>query len=1053
MANDYKVDSIKVLSDIEHIRTRPGMYIGELDVPPLALFNEAIDNAFDEAQNDPKSETIVRITEENGLFKYSVRDHGRGIPIGEIDLPDGRKMEALEALITTTNSGAKFNSGVYRISCGLHGVGCACICALSKYMHMVTYRDGEAVEFISENGIKKALNHYPEINEVNGVLTEFIADPELWNTTEIPIDSIIDRCKVANAMGYKIKLYYNNEEIKIDTKSILDLLPIENVSDYCSDTIRIDNKETGEYFLVGFKYTSDTKSKSYGYTDLLPNRYGGTHIKIITDNLCRAWREFYNDDSVWWNDSLLGVRLVVAAFISNVSFSSQTKEKLTVPYKQLNFFGEEFLKEFKKWMKKNRNLSDKLFARFKEYRQSLIKLQNQKDIAGKVKIATIDKEGKTRRSQIVDKLMDCTSNKVEDTELFIVEGDSAAGVVARPRDRKTQAVLPLRGKIQNVSGMSYKDALKHETVANIINSLGAGIGESADPKKCRYERIIISTDADDDGCFEGSVKVKSLDGKSYSFKELVDNNVKELWVYSKDRNGNTVPALATNPRITKYVDKLIELQFINGSTIRCTPDHKILLKSGEYKEAQNLDNTDEISSLYFKRNNKGYLQFYDDTKESYTNVHTFVNCFFNNDIKLELLDNVPDNYSNRDKVIVTHHIDCNKNNNIPDNLKFMYWKDHSNYHSKLGHVTGKITGKRNITKYNKSPERIIKLKEKWKNESYKNRMLQGLRDYNKSDENSISTIKMNKNDDIKILQIKGKILSIVSYMYQNGIDFNEENYDKTLKRLSGNTCSYCNILNYFSSIEELLDEARNHKPHSGRLHESYNKMKKNRNRIAKLINNVLSSGNILNEESYSKERTSRSDPKWSSIINYFDSIEDALEYSKIYNHRIISKKFVELDEKIPVYDLTVDNYHNFLIETSDDSMEGIFVHNCHIVALVLTALVNLVPPIVRAGMVYLLDPPLYKYYVDGKPVYTSDFDSVPENAKGFIRFKGLGAMEDEDFKNTCLNKNNRTLYQITYPDDIDQFNYIAGTSAGRSELLKRYGVIKDISAELEESEE
>lgn len=624
--NDYKVDSIKVLSDIEHIRTRPGMYIGELDVPPLALFNEAIDNALDESQSGTNSKVIVKVEQINETdWKYSIRDFGRGIPIGSVDLPDGRQMEALEVLTTTTNSGAKFNSESYKIRSGLNGVGMACICALSKYMHVVTYRNCESVEFISENGIKKKLNYADVMSEPNGVLIEFIADNKIWNSSEIPIDLIIDRCKISKAMGYSLELYYNNEEIKINTKSILDLLPTENISDYCSDIIKLKNNETGEYFLIGFKYTSDTKSKSYGYTNLLPNRYGGTHIRIITDNLCKAWREFYNDDSVWWNDSLLGIRLVVAAFIDNTAFSSQTKDKLTVPYKQLNFFGEEFLKEFKKWIKKNRNLSDKLFARFKEYRQSLIKLQNQKDIAGKVKIATIDKEGKTRRSQIVDKLMDCTSNKIEDTELFIVEGDSAAGVVARPRDRRTQAVLPLRGKIQNVSGMSYKDALKHETVANIINSLGAGIGESADPKKCRYERIIISTDADDDGA--------------------------------------------------------------------------------------------------------------------------------------------------------------------------------------------------------------------------------------------------------------------------------------------------------------------------------------------------------------------------------------------------------------------------------------------HIVALILIALVNLVPPIVKAGMVYLLDPPLYKYYIDGKPIYTSDFDSIPENAKGFIRFKGLGAMEDEDFKNTCLNKNNRNLYQITYPDDIDQFNYIAGTSAGRSELLKRYGVIKDISAELEEESE
>ena len=158
--SDYKVDSIKVLSDIEHIRTRPGMYIGELDVPPFALFNEALDNAFDEAQNDPESETVINISEVNGLFKYSIRDHGRGIPIGEIDLPDGRRMEALEALITTTNSGAKFNSDTYKVSSGLHGVGMACICALSKRMHVTTYRNGEAVEFISENGVKQQLNHY-----------------------------------------------------------------------------------------------------------------------------------------------------------------------------------------------------------------------------------------------------------------------------------------------------------------------------------------------------------------------------------------------------------------------------------------------------------------------------------------------------------------------------------------------------------------------------------------------------------------------------------------------------------------------------------------------------------------------------------------------------------------------------------------------------------------------------------------------------------------------------------------------------------------------------
>lgn len=498
MANSYNTQSIKVLSDIDHIRTRPGMYVGEMDSPPLSLFNEALDNALDESQSGTNSEVIVKITSEGNDFKYSIRDYGRGIPIGKITLPDGREMEALETLITTTNSGAKFNSQTYKIRSGLNGVGMACICALSKYMHAVTYRDGNSVEFISEYGKTKELNYNNHKSE-NGFLIEFIADPELWGSIEIPLNLIVDRCKISKAMGYNVKLFFNDEEIQINANSILDLLPVEDLSVYCEDTIKIQDDTTGEYFLIGFRYTSDTKSKISGYTNLLPNRYGGTHVRLITDKICQSWREFYKDDSVWWNDSLLGIRVVVAAFIDNASFSSQTKDKLTVPYKQIEPLGDLFMEKFKKWMKKNRQLADKLFERFREYRNSMIKLQNQKDISGIVKIATIDKSGKTRRSQIVDKLIDCTSTDRKDTELIICEGDSAAGPIARPRDRKTQAVLPLRGKIQNTSGMSIKDALSHKTIVDIINSIGAGVGEAADPAKSRYERIIISTDADPDG--------------------------------------------------------------------------------------------------------------------------------------------------------------------------------------------------------------------------------------------------------------------------------------------------------------------------------------------------------------------------------------------------------------------------------------------------------------------------------------------------------------------------------------------------------------------------
>lgn len=625
MSNDYKVDSIKVLSDLQHIRLRPGMYVGEMNVPPIALFNEAIDNALDESQAADVEPAVVKVSKQSdGKFKYSIRDYGRGIPIGKVDLPNGGSDEALRVLIMTTNSGAKFNSNVYRNRTGLHGLGMACVCALSEYMHVITYRDGKSVEFESSRGEEINLT-YNNTKEPNGVLIEFVADSEMWQTTEVPFEQIEDRCRISKSMGYRVRLFNENSEIQIEADSILDTLPKESDNSiYFQDIIRAEDPKTGESLLVGFRYTSDTKSKIIGFTNLLPNRYGGTHTRLITDKICDAWSEIYKDSAFQWGDATLGIRVSIAAFINEIAFSSQTKEKLTVPYKQLEPLGLKFKEQFKKWILDHKSLSDKIVSRFVEYRQSLIKLQNQKDISNKVKIAEIDSSGKTRRSQIVNGLLDCTSTSRKDTELFLCEGLSASGVIARPRDRKTQAVLPLRGKIQNIAGMSVKDALKHETVLNIINAIGAGVSDAADPNKSRYERIITSTDADPDGC--------------------------------------------------------------------------------------------------------------------------------------------------------------------------------------------------------------------------------------------------------------------------------------------------------------------------------------------------------------------------------------------------------------------------------------------HITALILTTLVNLLGPLVKAGMVYVLDPPLYKYEIDGKPIYTSDFESIPSNAKHFIRFKGLGAMEDEDFKNTCLNKENRTLYQIQYPDDIDEFNRLTGTSWGRSELLKRYGVIRDQGADITEEE-
>ena len=923
MSNEknYGIDKIKVLSDIEHIRLRPGMYIGTVGdgSNPIALFNEAFDNALDEAQNKTSDSTDVRISKIGNDYKYYVRDYGRGIPIGKIKTEDGTEMEALEILCTKTNSGAKFNSEVFKIRSGLHGVGMCCICALSKYMKISTIRDSQSVTLVTELGKVISIDK-SKTKESNGVEIEFIADDSIFGTTEIPKELIVNRAKIAQAMGYKVNIIdENGKSLEIESNSIIDLIPKEDVSIYCQNTIRVDKEDTGEFMIVGYQYTSDTKCKITGYTNLLYNRYGGTHNNKVRDAIPQAWEQFTKNYNLKWDDCTLGLRIVVAIFINEPAFSSQTKEKLSVPASQIADLVSLFRDKFSDWIKDNPKIAEGLIERFVDYRQSQNNLQSQKDIMKVVKVS--NQKSSTdkikRSSSIVESLMDCSSTDRKGTELFVClhgdtkvklcngetptlkelseiytnpdeefwvhscdddgnfipvkahnpriiqyvdkliklklsdgteilctpdhkflnkdtmdwirademiigtslhkldysrndcylniisiesikydekipvycltvdsnhrfalengviskncEGLSAAGAVARPRDRRTQAVLPLRGKIKNIANMDIKDALKHETILNIVNAIGANVGDASDPEKSRYERINILTDADEDGCVTGETELILADGTTVLFRDLVDKKINSVDILCKDENGKTIVSKGCNPRITKNVTDLINIEFCDGKCVRFTPDHKIMLPDFTYKKAEDLKAGDYV----------------------------------------------------------------------------------------------------------------------------------------------------------------------------------------------------CGI-------------------HTG-----------------------------------------------------FDCSEKIKSISKIF-----------LERPIPVYDITVHKHHNYLIKTSNSfNNTGVFIHNSHITALLITAFVNLVPNLVKAGMIYAIEPPLYKYYTkDGKAHYTSNFDEIPEwsyqNGK-MARFKGLGSMDDSDFKEACLNIDNRISHQISYPDDIDEFNNISGTSWGRSELLSRYGVIKN----------
>ena len=293
---------------------------------------------------------------------------------------------------------------------------------------------------------------------------------------------------------------------ELDTNySIFDLMKEENISTYCDiPTIEVENKDK-EKMKVALRYTSDTTDRYFGYTNLLYNSIGGTHISELSKAIIATKKEFIDknkslkpDVELKPNDYLIGLRGVCAVFISRPEFSSQTKEKLVNNKKYFEELMENFKKNFMKWLKANIDKANLLIKRFEEYRNSQNSLLNRKEISSLIKVNN-DTEDNVRRRSVVSKLVECTSNKRAGTEMFIVEGDSALGPYKFVRNKETQAVLPLRGKILNVVGKTLKEAVQSKEICDIANSIGCGIGSACDANKSRYDRIIISADADPDG--------------------------------------------------------------------------------------------------------------------------------------------------------------------------------------------------------------------------------------------------------------------------------------------------------------------------------------------------------------------------------------------------------------------------------------------------------------------------------------------------------------------------------------------------------------------------
>lgn len=503
--SSYESKDIQALGDLQAIRTRPGMYIGDT-THPGQLFTEGIDNALDEVQAGFSDKVVVIIDSKNN--RYHIRDYGRGIPIGKTTYVDSvsgesHSIETLQLVYFKAHAGGKFGANsAYKKSRGLHGVGSKCINALSEYAKVVTIRDGKSVELEMSKGNLISLN-YVDTTEPNGVNLEFTPDKDIFESPIIPDSYILEISGISNAFGLNVEVFKDGVQLELPYKDIFDLLPTySGEHELLRTDFNVVNAATTESFRVAMKYTSDTNAIYRGYTNMIYNSSGGNHVKFFEECYKQAWMK-YLDDEFKIQDVLIGLRALVGVAISNeqMAFAGQTKERLSTPKTYFEPFRTLLIEKIQEYFDNNESIRKGLIKRFKEYRASQNKLLATKELSQIIYVNDQPANGNgVRRKSVVDKLRECTSKTQAGTSLIICEGDSAAGTLIQARNIMYHAILPIRGKILNVAKRSsYIECMKNEEVKSIVNSAGTGIGADCDHTKSRYEKYLIFTDADEDG--------------------------------------------------------------------------------------------------------------------------------------------------------------------------------------------------------------------------------------------------------------------------------------------------------------------------------------------------------------------------------------------------------------------------------------------------------------------------------------------------------------------------------------------------------------------------
>ncbi|WP_290623403.1 MULTISPECIES: DNA topoisomerase (ATP-hydrolyzing) subunit B [unclassified Archaeoglobus] len=490
----YSAKDIEVLDDLEAVRKRPGMYIGGTGVRGLHhLLWEVVDNSIDEALAG-YCDTIKVSLHQDG--SASVEDNGRGIPTEMHEL--GKS--ALEIVMTKLHAGGKFSRKVYRVSGGLHGVGVSVVNALSEWLEVKVLRDGKIYFQRYERG--RPVTDLRVIGETDfhGTIVRFKPDEEIFETTEFKYEIVSQRLKELAYLNRGLKIILEDERIRKVRifhfeDGIVGLVKSLNKNrNVLHEPIHIENTRNGINLEVAIQFTDSEFENVLAFANNINTAEGGSHVIGFRAGLTRAVNEYGKKnirrfEPVSGSDVREGLTAVISVKVPEPQFEGQTKTKLTNTEVRTVVESAVYT-GILRWLEENPVQAEKLINKF-------LITKRAREAARKAR--ELVKRRNDLTATLPGKLADCSSKNPEERELFIVEGESAGGSAKQARDRRFQAILPIRGKIINVEKAGMSRILKNEEIKAIISAIGAGMGREFDITKARYRRVIIMTDADVDG--------------------------------------------------------------------------------------------------------------------------------------------------------------------------------------------------------------------------------------------------------------------------------------------------------------------------------------------------------------------------------------------------------------------------------------------------------------------------------------------------------------------------------------------------------------------------